>query len=1167
VCYTVIGGRLPDDVMTGIAGSARVPAVRAVSQAFVAVSHTAEPASGSVRYWATVVRKVIQRGTRPVIHHPAAGALQMGAPVEQDQLLAGIAGPDLSSTVDLCESIDLHETYEVPFWTRLTAEASVFQRFCTPQASLEGISGTRGKSERWVDFLVYAPWSSRAVVIEVDGSGHKRQMGVDRERDQKLQKSGARVERQTGPDVSSPTSETFRRLRLARPKWIGSASDPLLAEIHGPSALHRLAYAIAEGVERGFLPVGHPWVIDLDDDTSATAHAATVSLDLVASVADVWMLDIIPDSIIINGVSYGRAENGRFHVVEHGVSAEPQLKIRLEAFVPPSASLTTDEAPSVVIRGALLPVDLQWTPPTSTKRVSRQGSARSDRALNHLLSDLFGHSEYREGQRAAISRVLSGGDACVLLPTGAGKSIIYQVAGLLRPGVTLVVAPLKALIDDQVRRLADGGIDRVVGLHSGRGLDKTARVQIQRAIGVGEALMVLIAPERLQIQDFRRELRRAAADHLVNLAVVDEAHCVSEWGHQFRTSYLKLGRNLRLFGRDKNDGAPPVLALTATASPRVLNDMLAELGFDRSDPGLMYRPESFDRKNLRYRIFSGPADQRENQVRAAITWVSNELGVHPSELAQTNGPDTRSGIVFVPDASSGRNLGLTKYKEVMEHHLGGSDKNPYISIYAGKEPNSRDERFNDLKESTEWERVTRDLEGRDAWEVFKASQANLFRVNKRAVMVSTNAFGMGIDKPNIRFTLHVIHPSSIEGYAQECGRAGRDGDLAFCAVVASNPAQEAVLGTLDRRRMVPLGFPKTDVEIALSNLLSAFPDKNEEFATARGVFAELLEVPDVREVKIPRALAKERGQNPEIEARNRERALFRLLLLGVVDDYTIEYRANTFTVWLGPFDEATVVATAQTFLDRSTGGSRRYRDRLHVLLATEPTLTELVNGLLPILLDVIYDNIEPSRIEALREMFQLTEAGIDDETIRRRINGYLSVGPMSVLLDKVVQGEASVTQVLDSLDTLEPSSEEEWVGPAQRYLESYPDQPVLLAIRALGEAFREAGDRTVFLSLTSSLIQSLPDFGIEDHDATRLIAWILSRLRGYFTGRSWSWTSDVWDACQHLDEAVMAPLEERVLREAGMGHFHASELDAVLARRLSRTRARLNNRLSLSPRL
>lgn len=1144
--YTVIGGRLPNDALAGLDNSLLENSTRAISQAMVAASQTTHEPPDAIRFWTSGIRKILQRGTRPIIHHTGAGSL---APRQRsaEQLLAAISGPTMVDW-NLDPNIELHPTYEQPFWDLIREQVPQIARWVTPQAWLEGLAGTsEAESERWVDFLLTVPWHPMPQVIELDGTGHRRRIGSDHDRDRSLIAAGIAVERFRGPDAIEPTHPPWTDLaaRLL-PPWLGAAEPSLVAAVHGPASLHRFAYALAEAVERGFLPAGRQWNIDLVDQVGVADRLADVALDLLGAFAEVWKTEVVPRRICINGVVHVRGSGGRFSATEERSSAKPSMAIRLEPFTPPHAALPESPVPMVVVRGCMLPIDMAWTPPTSVARHNRYGDDRALLALDRLLADLFGYEAFREGQRGAISRVLSGGDACVLLPTGAGKSLIYQLAGLLRPGVTVVVAPLRALIDDQDRRLHELGIDRVSAIHAGRGLNRLERSQVQQAIGRGDSCFVLVAPERLQIEEFRQQVRNAASGHLVDLAVVDEAHCVSEWGHQFRTSYLKLGRNLRNLCRDPEGEAPPILALTATASPRVLNDTLAELDLGAEtrvtedepvgDSGILHRPATFDRPNLHYRAFPTSTENRQPTLSAAVEWIATGLGVRIDELGRPRDGGTLSGVVFVPHSRSGLDLGIDTYSGVLMTAAGIRDRS-LIANYAGAPPRDG------------WDSAD--------WETQKAADADAFRSNTKPVMVSTNAFGMGIDKPNIRYTVHVTLPSSIEAFAQESGRAGRDGAASYCAVLCPDET-EGPLALIDRRRTADLNYARGDIEIQLNFLRGGFPDPETAITIATRIAEEILEggTPGAT-VVIPRSRPRRRrppGERND-EASTNEKALFRLLLIGMLEDYTIEYGADTFTVHLARFDADSLKATTRAFLERASGGNRTLWDRVEGI---DPgPSAQVIADLLRILIESVHQTIEPARAQALREMLLLSRLGDDGEGIRQRINAYLSDGPVASLLDKVVRNEEDLLSTTRTLTEI-PLDEYEWAGAAARYLESYPDHPLLLAVRALGEAWKRDGSRDEFARIARDFASAIGSFGIDLDEATALATWVLGLLREYFEGRRWAWAPDIWAALEDAPVAdeILWDLEDAVLDLASQGRFDIAELDHVLARRIVRASRR-----------
>jgi ATP-dependent DNA helicase RecQ len=344
----------------------------------------------------------------------------------------------------------------------------------------------------------------------------------------------------------------------------------------------------------------------------------------------------------------------------------------------------------------------------------------------NVLKEIFGFDSFKPGQEEAIRAVLQGRDTLAVMPTGGGKSLCYQVPALMQESLTVIVSPLISLMKDQVDSLLQSSVTGAATLHSG--LAPEERWEVERRVRTGEVKMLYVAPERLRSLEFVLALRRAG----VGLFVVDEAHCISEWGHNFRPDYLFLPRAVRDLGN------PPVLALTATATPRVRQDILRSLK--------MRSPEvvvtSFNRPNLIYRVV--PAKEKKHKLPRILDVIR---GSPPP------------GIVYATTRKECEELAAN-----LRHS--GVDAAAYHAGMASSQRVSVQERF-----------MTDEL----------------------GVVVATIAFGMGVDKPNVRFVIHSSVPGSLPAYIQESGRAGRDGERSECVVLYRG----ADLGR--RKRLVTLG--------------------------------------------------------------------------------------------------------------------------------------------------------------------------------------------------------------------------------------------------------------------------------------------------------------------------------------------------------------------------
>lgn len=735
--------------------------------------------------------------------------------------------------------------------------------------------------------------------------------------------------------------------------------------------------------------------------------------------------------------------------------------------------------------------------------------------LRFFLQNLFRKQDFREGQFEILTRSLAQKPVIGLLPTGAGKSLCYQLSALLQPGVTFVIDPLRSLMFDQAENLKTNRIDRIAFINSEQ--ETKEREKIIRQMGNGEFQIIFIAPERLQIKKIREELRRMTTAFSVPYVVVDEAHCVSEWGHDFRTSYLNLASTVQDFCRFRNI-PPTIVALTGTASYAVLTDIQREIGI--GDEEAKIYPSTFDREELRFSLYTVPSNQKQSQLLDILNVVPNQFSVNVDSFYEPNGDHTHSGIVFVPHVNGafGENV-----RTVLSHEL-----DIPVEFYSGTAPkNFEPEPKLNLTEREQY------------WNKYKQSVQQRFKKNEFTLLVSTKAFGMGIDKPNIRYTIHYGIPQSLEAFYQEAGRAGRDRQNSICAIIFSDDSAANADVALDSHRSIdeiaklpdpPLG-KQGDIHRMMWFQKQGFQGARAE----KRVIFELLEdsiypclhhqtlqLNQSEEIQIPF------GRSDSIKMK-REKAIYRLSIIGVVQDYTIDFRFKQFEVTIVKRPEGEYLAQLQSYIARYKTQDGTAIDQQ----VQQRRGGNLIEKCLGYLIEFVYEEIEKKRRRAIQTMAEVVRNCHTDETIREALLSYLERSPFTEPLEQLARQIESQEwwDILDINNELnqpllsEVDGARQLLGGCRRTLESFPSHPGLYLLSGFARLLLPNQEVEQALSDIRSGFQNLTDRPISRREEITL-----EFLRNF---EQWSESIQNFEMIQaDIAEIALNTLQTRVIAHA-----------------------------------
>lgn len=764
----------------------------------------------------------------------------------------------------------------------------------------------------------------------------------------------------------------------------------------------------------------------------------------------------------------------------------------------------------------------------------KQNSLKS---LKYFLRYLFRKVGFRSGQLEIINKAIQGKNVIGLLPTGSGKSLCYQICSMLQPGITIIIDPLISLMKDQVQNLESLDIHCIEKINSEVKNAQERSFKTQRMIE-GYFQFIFISPERFQIPEFRDAMLSVKNENKFLQVVIDEAHCVSEWGFDFRPAYLHLGKNARnLIGEDVI-----LFGLTGTASFDVLSDVAREVRINQQS---IVESISFDRKELRFAIQSKRYQHSQQSSKYKSTILAKVLktihryfGYKNSESFYNDKDENgyvNCGLIFCPH-------GKTNYNEFSPYSVG-------TVYWETKEFFERklNLEINLGKYSGDLDNETRNKE------------QDLFKKNKTQILVSTCAFGMGIDKPNIRYIIHYSCPQSIEAYYQEAGRAGRDRRKALCISIFSDdkifikregngfskPFQRniSVKEFLDNEtegseaieidgngNVINSRFNHTENVINngilynYSNYYLSAHNSHDQITrlpelpfgvandacrriyfqdinypgkeTERKIFGAILSVINLHNESctIPFVINYRDLNLNDKENGNGyvERGIYRMVNLGLIKDYVKDYNAKQYIVQIAALDDEQILNNVKQYV-------ARYKSQSEVNNVEEKIREIVVNGnnqrllykTIYYMIDFIYENIERKRRNALREFIRTLRIGSTNIVkFRNELDNYFNSKYLPELRDYVLKYDLEILWLLINTAGNNYNDIRHLHGAVVRLLIVYDDNLLFKIIRSYTSFFHPEYNKTEAMENFMAFERCIGNTDLDNPDRKIVGEWI-----------------------------------------------------------------------------
>lgn len=919
-------------------------------------------------------------------------------------------------------------------------EYSFIQSLIIPEIEINEIVGEENKNfiNQQVDF--YLPQAK--LVIEIDGQQHKLDEVTrvsDSKRDSYLSSKGITTVRITTKELQNGTYKlkvdrilkhleryekllNFYKTACEKIEENQMSEEEIKTKLL-PTAIIRFQVLLIELLTHKYLTIDEDWNFNILAHEDLPNFAELAINDLLIWIDKLWQLknkQELKKPIFNITITNDKAN---FQPIINAINIDFSLFKRYT-----DENKISDDV--IFVRTDYFDIvkDKNYFRVSTTEPINYNVTDEDKPILEFFLDNIFDKPSFREGQFPIISNALNRKDTIGLLPTGGGKSLCYQLPCLLQPSINFVVCPIKSLMYDQNDNLVKTLVTNVSFITSD--LEADEKREIEKNFEQGRYLFVWISPEKFQIPSFRDKISAIVANYSIAYAVIDEVHCLSEWGHDFRTSYLNLAKTIdKLSPKDENgEGKIKFIGLTATASVNVLKDIKIEFARQkqRLEDENIKSLLDYSRKELRFEVINDKGNKLDKLKK-----LINELKDTESFIETTD----KAGLIFTPNVNGA--YGCYQVSNTLNTLYQNK-----VSWFSGDIP-KRDV----YDEKTGRKIGTEPVMSQDEFNKYKIKVQKDFKENKYQLLVATKAFGMGIDKQNIFYTFHYGLPSSVEALYQEAGRAGRwdkrkkenKSKIGKCFVLHSPEThdQERVERlfhkdtTFAEMKAISdeVGFGGRDIFKQVFLFVQGQNDIEKDFEIISGIIRNYFQ--EKTQVRI---FWNDAFSKLKINSDVLQKAIYRLSLLGIVSDWTTNF-IDHFEVQFKTLDEKHIVKSVSDYIGKYEPNTDISKELQKVQQKT------VLEKAIWFLLNWTFENIAYSRKQSLKTLSDWCSEFEDSESFKQRIDSYFIFSETTFILQHIAENPKDYEKWFEVLTTNNQfpnkTEFEKLKDSISRFLESY----------------------------------------------------------------------------------------------------------------------------------